>query len=100
MAVRQREIPFAGQPGSFSLREAYEQEDFLQANLRSVLIPEAVSRDSSRQRQSNGYRGSALKLALDADRTPVLLHDTMDDAQPQARAAADRLGGKERIEDL
>src|SRR5258706_1349585 len=39
-------------------------------------------------------------LALNLDRAAVVLYDSVRDRQPKARTLADRLGGKERVEDL
>src|SRR5436190_793341 len=50
------------------------------------------------QREVEEHRGAAAFFAVDHDRTAVLLHDGLRDAEPEPRARG--LGGEERIEQL
>src|SRR5262252_7464932 len=50
------------------------------------------------QREVEEHRGAAAFLAVDRDRSAVLLHDGLRDAEAQPRARG--LGGEERVEEL
>ena len=63
------------------------------------LRPRAARRRCRRQRQRQREPRALPDRAVAANRAVVLAHDAVGDRQPEAGAAADRLGGEERIVD-
>src|SRR5205814_1432548 len=70
------------------------------STLRSMNPPRYSLQAVGGEGQLDGERGPPADLGLEADATPVLLHDDrVGDRQPLPRPLAHRLGREERVED-